>query len=481
MIILRRARHKERKSSKKIIIFITAVVSLLVMFILVLGFHGVLFPILNSNNDEIIEGNYVEPVDKATGKANVLLLGVDKDGLRTDTIIIASYNLDENKVNMLSIPRDTRMYIGRQYQKINAAHALSQNGKIKGPQGTIEAVTRLTGIPINYYVEFSCNAFRNTIDALGGVEIDVPQRMKYSDPVQDLYIDLHPGLQLLDGDKAEQLVRFRKYPRGDIQRVEMQQTFVKALAEQKLNITILDNIPEIFKVLQNDVKTNFTIKDILKYLPNLRELSAESINMYSLPGDFSGEQYSGSYWIANINEIKTLVNEVFGYDAKDASVAPKGKSDPEANKATKGTKSNVSKNTKTAETEKNNGKKTGTDDAKDKADSKTEGLTKSTASPKPFSDKDKEKGADKTDSKGDNQTKEKPDDVDKTPIILDEDETIEEKENNSEKDEAKVTEKKAADKNETKDTTDKQVTETNVAVKTENTEKSESANTSSEE
>ncbi len=335
MKALRRARRNERKLNKKLIIFLTAVTSAFFLFFLVLGFHNVLFPIINDVLDNTITEDYVEPVDKATGKANVLLLGVDKDGLRTDTIIIASYDLDNNVVNMLSIPRDTRMYIGRQYQKINAAHALSQNGKIKGPQGTIEAVTRLTGIPVNYYVEFSCEAFRNTIDALGGVEIDVPRRMKYSDPVQNLYIDLQPGLQLLDGDKAEQLVRFRKYPRGDIERVEMQQKFVKALAEQKLNLSILDNIPEIFKVLQNDVKTNFTIKDVLRYLPNLKELNTENITMYSLPGDFSGAQYSGSYWIADIEGIKTLVSEVFGYDASSISVAPKGKIDTEAQKTQK--------------------------------------------------------------------------------------------------------------------------------------------------
>ena len=184
MKALRRARHNERKLNKKLIIFMTAVVSVFFLFFLVLGFHSVLFPIINDVLDNNIAEDYVEPVDKATGKANVLLLGVDKDGLRTDTIIIASYDLDKNAVNMLSIPRDTRMYIGRQYQKINAAHALSQNGKMKGPQGTIEAVNRLTGIPINYYVEFSCEAFRNTIDALGGVEIDVPRRMKYSDGIQ---------------------------------------------------------------------------------------------------------------------------------------------------------------------------------------------------------------------------------------------------------------------------------------------------------
>ena len=134
---------------------------------------------------------------------------------------------------MLSIPRDTRMYIGSKYQKINAAYAMrTKEGKIKGPNGTIDAVTRLTGIPINYYVEFSFDAFRETIDALDGVDFYVPQRMVYRDPEQGLYINLSKGQQLLDGDKAEQLVRFRQYPEGDIKRVQVQQDFIRAVAAQ---------------------------------------------------------------------------------------------------------------------------------------------------------------------------------------------------------------------------------------------------------
>ncbi len=324
---MKRARAKDSKMKKRLMVFLASFLTIFTIFVLLLGFHSILFPMSG-----VIDGDYVMPVDKATGKANVLLLGVDKDGLRTDTIIVASYDLDNNKIDMLSIPRDTRMYIGNRWQKINAAHSLTKNGKIKGPQGTIEAVTRLTGIPINYYVEFSCEAFRNTIDALGGVEFDVPQRMYYRDPAQDLYIDLKPGFQVLDGDKAEQLVRFRKYSGGDIDRVAMQQKFIKALADQKLNLTILGKVPDLYKTLQNDVKTNFTLLDVMKYLPNLKELSSENITMHQLPGDFSGAEYVASYWIVNITELKTLVETVFGYDASNIMTGVKGKVDTGADK-----------------------------------------------------------------------------------------------------------------------------------------------------
>lgn len=314
---MKRARRKDKKQGKKLLIFLTSILVMLAAFVVVLGFHSVLFPIYNTD--------YVAPVDKASGKANVLILGVDADGMRTDTIILASYDLDNNKIDMLSIPRDTRMYIGKRYQKINAAYSLSQNGKRKGPQGTIEAVTRLTGVPINYYVEFSTEAFRKMIDALGGVEFDVPQRMYYTDRGQNLYIDLQPGLQTLDGDKAEQLVRFRRYAEGDIKRVEMQQEFIKAVAEQKLNLSILAKLPDIFKTLQSEIKTNFSVMDIMKYLPNLKELLPENVVFHQLPGEFSGPEYSASYWLVDVESLKTLITETFGYDATYITTGVSGK------------------------------------------------------------------------------------------------------------------------------------------------------------
>ncbi len=314
---MKRARRKGKKQGKKLLIFLTSLLAMLAAFVVVLGFHSVLFPIYNTD--------YVAPVDKATGKANVLILGVDEDGLRTDTIILASYDLDDNKIDMLSIPRDTRMYIGKRYQKINAAYSLSQNGKKRGYQGTVEAVTRLTGVPINYYVEFSTKAFREMIDALGGVEFNVPQRMYYTDRSQNLKIDLQPGLQTLDGEKAEQLVRFRKYAQGDIRRVEVQQEFIKAVADQKLNLSILTKLPDIFKTLQSEIKTNFSVMDIMKYIPNLKELSSENVIFHQLPGEFSGPEYEASYWLVDVPSLKTLITEVFGYDATYITTGVAGK------------------------------------------------------------------------------------------------------------------------------------------------------------
>lgn len=389
------------KPKKKRLVFVVSLVTVLVMFFIVMGFGGFFDSTTSSPEGEINE-DYMVPVDKATGKVNVLILGVDKDGLRTDTIVVASYDLDTNKVNMLSIPRDTRMYVGKKYQKINAAHAISQSGKIKGPQGTIEAVTRLTCIPINYYVEFSFDSFKDTIDALGGVDFDVPRDMDYEDPTQDLYIHLDKGFQHLDGDKAEQLVRFRRYPEGDIARVQMQQQFIKAVAEQKLNISILGKLPELYSTLKDDIKTNFGLTDITKYINNLKELSPDNITMYQLPGQFGGEEYGASYWIADMTEVKTLVETEFGVDAEKATIhssynskeakADREKKTTSPTKKTENSKSEKSKSgqkssTKTATTKPKADDDDDDDDSKKKSGSKATEKTsekvteKSSASP----------------------------------------------------------------------------------------------------
>lgn len=383
--------HRKSKRKKFLLIFIIALITL---FVLYFGMALLGNPLFNSGDDPAS----VQPVDKASGKINVLITGVDKDGMRSDTIILASYDLDNQEVNMLSIPRDTRMYVGGWYQKINAAHAISKNGKPQGIDGTIEAVTRLTTIPINYYVEFTFDAFRETIDAVDGVDYDVPQNMRYSDPTQDLYINLKKGYQHLDGDKAEQLVRFRQYPNGDIDRVAVQQDFIKAVAEQKLNLTIIDDLPELYETLSDNVSTNFTLKDVLRYSLNLKDLSADNIYMHQLPGHFSGPEYEASYWLADMDAAKTLIEEEFGYDASNATIdktpgSPEKNTPSPAKKATASPKN--SKPTQTAPASSPKSTKKPSAEPTTKATKKPTSTTKPKETDAPESDAQKEPSATK--------------------------------------------------------------------------------------
>lgn len=284
------------------------------------------------------EGTNTAVVERNAEKINVLLMAMDIDGLRTDAIMLAQYDVEKNEVNMLSIPRDTKMYVGNRYQKINAAHAFEKNGKIGGAEATVEAVGRITGVPIHYYIDFSFDSIAHIVNEVGPVTFTIPDLygdgvgMVYDDPVQSLHINLPPGTYELDGQKAVWLMRYRHgnkgpngedfkgYVNGDADRVEMQHEFLKALVDQKMNASLILKMPAIFKNVSKEIKTNLTAKDVVKYAKYLVGFSSVNIHAYSLPGEYGDDKSNGSIWKMNIEETQKLIQDVFGYDASGITV-----------------------------------------------------------------------------------------------------------------------------------------------------------------
>lgn len=314
--------RKTKKSGKKPVgkVFVGILAALIVLLFVVMGFG--LFD----------ESQILAPLED--GKVNVLLLGVDEEGLRSDTILVASYDVNEAKVNMLSIPRDTKIYISnrKMTRKINEIHAFSAKddpSKIVGAKAIADVVTQLTGIPINYYVEFSFSSIDTLFDILGPVEFNVPdiegkgRGMNYDDPYQNLSIHLKPGLQKLSGNQIQQFLRYRKSNYGvgtgsDTDRITRQQELVKAIIDQKVNLSILVKIPSIFGQISKEIITNITAGDITKYIIHASKLSGESIQGFSLPGEnktISG----GSYFICDLDGTKKLAAEVFGIEPGEIS------------------------------------------------------------------------------------------------------------------------------------------------------------------
>lgn len=274
------------------------------------------------------------------GTINVLLMCTDADGYRTDAMILASYNTEENTVNMLSVPRDLRMYVGNRYQKVNAAHAFSTNGQIGGAVATCEAVSRLTGVTINYYVDFSFDTVAKVMDRLGPVTFTIPDLygdgvgMVYDDPAQDLHINLPPGTRNLNGEQIVHLLRYRKgnkdprtgiskgYVHGDEDRIKMQQEFIKTLVDQKLNLSLIQKIPSIFSDVMNDIDTNLTIKDVISYSKYLADFTSAGIRSETIPGDNTNDSANGDVFIPNMDKLKYMVSEMFaGTDTSKMSYA----------------------------------------------------------------------------------------------------------------------------------------------------------------
>ncbi len=260
--------------------------------------------------DPVVKNQSITEVEKVVdGRVNILLLATDKGGLLTDTIMLASVDTKRKVLNVMSIPRDTRVTIGRsQNNKINAVYASAKEGE--RVDAILSKVKELTGLPINYYAVVNPGGFANIIDILGGVYIDVPQRMKYSDPDQGLYIDLYPGYQLLDGNKSEQFCRFRSYPTGDLGRIEAQQSFVKALYEQKLNADLIAKASDLFKEIEKNLKTNVALYNFTDLLPILNILNKDSIRMHEMP-NYPLYIGTASYVICDVPKTKELIRTEF--------------------------------------------------------------------------------------------------------------------------------------------------------------------------
>lgn len=257
---------------------------------------------------------------------NILVMGLDEardiDGAkpndlvgRTDTLLLARVDPEEQAVNVMSIPRDTRVEIpGYGMDKINEANAEG------GAELAAQTVMHNFGnVKIDRYVRVSTAAFREIVDLVGGIEVMVPKPMKYEDKTQGLVIDLEPGLQMLNGDEAEQFARFRQDEYGDIGRVQRQQILLKALRKRMINPTLLPKLPQIVRVLQSHIDTNLSTEEMLALAGFGLNLDGQDLHMVMLPGEFSDpEEYTASYWLADEEASRELVRTYF--DANPANL-----------------------------------------------------------------------------------------------------------------------------------------------------------------
>lgn len=197
------------------------------------GTKGLLMTAIGHDKDTVL----------SLDKMYCLILGKSQN--LTDTLILASYDPKDQSAAMLSIPRDT--FIGdykssaTAWDKINSVYQTEN-----GPQKVMKYVSNLTGIDVKYYLMVDTEALKVLVDEIDGVTFNVPIDMNYDDSSQDLHIHLEAGEQLLDGDKAEQVVRFRhnnngstypsEYGQEDIGRMKTQRAFLTALAKKNVKL-----------------------------------------------------------------------------------------------------------------------------------------------------------------------------------------------------------------------------------------------------
>lgn len=261
-------------------------------------------------------------------KTNVLLMATDEDGTRTDTLMFCTFDKETKEISIISIPRDTYITVSsenyeimnedypepsRQSMKINAVHHFA--GEKNAIDLTVNEVSRLMGADIDYYVKVDFDAFRYIIDSIGGIDFYVPQNMIYSDPYQDLYINLKEGQQTLNGEQAEHLLRYRSgYATADIGRIEVQQDFMKAFISQTISKgTVLTN-PKVYldAIFKYDfIKTNMSSLDIATYALLAGGIDADNVKTMTLPGN-SAMRGGQSVYLPDVAKIENEVSKIIG-------------------------------------------------------------------------------------------------------------------------------------------------------------------------
>lgn len=272
----------------------------------------------NNNDEEDKEMEFATPLEKAIhegNRINVLLVGLE--GTRSDTIMLASFDRKTKEASIISIPRDTYFYREGNYkysdtQKINAIYGMEKDGV----KALVNAVEVLTGMPIDNYVTVDYEGVRAAVDAIGGVEVDVPFHMRYTDPYDDppLDINIKPGKQLIMGNKALEFLRFRKtnyegykgYANGDLGRVEAQQGFIKSAIKKSLSL----RLPSVISAVYPHVKTDLTLTEMLGLGKDALGFNMENLNTMTLPGiDKMLGKYS--FYVANGEEITKVVYDLY--------------------------------------------------------------------------------------------------------------------------------------------------------------------------
>lgn len=221
----------------------------------------------------------------------VVVMGVDErteDVGRADTLILVRMDLETQAIALVNIPRDTLIAwpTGKQ-GRINTAYSIG------GAQEVTDAVSRLLRIPRPYYVTLNFQSFVEAVDLVGGVMIDVPHHYLYEDPLQDLYIDIPAGNQLMLGETALKYVRLRYdgFTNSDIARIERQQQFLTAMKEKLSSPSYWSRIPSMIRSVRKHVKTNLPEADQIR-LAEAAFKARDQVSMLTLPGvpdDETGE------------------------------------------------------------------------------------------------------------------------------------------------------------------------------------------------
>jgi LCP family protein required for cell wall assembly len=275
----------------------------------------------------VVEKTPLEEAIENSERINAVFMGIETEN-RSDVIMFVSFDPDNSSLDIMSIPRDSyyyeKGYEKSDQRKINAAYGRNRE------EGVKMAVEDILGVPVHYYISAKYSGVKAIVDAVGGVEVDVPVRMLYDDPTDNppLHINIKKGKQVLDGNDAIGFLRYRHgnmdpnrngvflggYRDGDLGRVRAQQSFIKSTIKKVLG----NNFLSVAKTALSYVKTNAGMAEVLYYNDDLIKLDIENIHFSTLPGIAEKRTYGGwelSYFSIDEDEVETFINNLYGIES----------------------------------------------------------------------------------------------------------------------------------------------------------------------
>ena len=324
---LKNKKNKKREN----ILWLCIGVALLAIFGTILGviFHEPnVEDIPNFPTNETTKGEDVdvstEPYERKEGYYTFLIAGVDDVSMSTDVMMLASLDTENKKIHVMQLPRDTfvnaavggfttvhrvnAVFTGEYNRQVNKGIS-QKTAKTLAMQALCERLETQLCITIDEYVLINTSAFCSIIDAVGGVNFEVPFDMFYEDPEQDLYIDLKAGYQHLDGVACEGLIRYRSgYATGDIGRVELREDFlVEAFRQVKENVGV-GNMVRLIPTFFSKIKTSMSMNDMISYTKEAYKVDAENIDVRTIGGSVIQNPTTGAWVYFCLNKAEALAD-----------------------------------------------------------------------------------------------------------------------------------------------------------------------------
>ena len=302
---------RKKKKKVRITVIVVVVLALLIGEFAILMNHWVSPPSLTGglSDGNPDDGVNVSADGRKKGCYTFLIAGKDRAAGLTDTVLVGMLDTENKSLKFVSIPRDTAVNVSYKPKKMNQYYAAAENNGKDGVEALIGGAEQILGYRVDSYALFDVEVFVELIDAMGGIDFDVPVDMDYDDPGQDLSIHVQKGYQHLNGYQTMGVFRFRNtYANGDIGRIDVQHQLLKAMTSQFLKLHNIPNLNKLIDIYEKEVTTNLSAGNVMFYVKEFLKLDESAISFETIPANYNGTKNGMSYVFIHVDEWLDYLN-----------------------------------------------------------------------------------------------------------------------------------------------------------------------------